>query len=82
MNIRIVNTGTEPVTIPITPAQAQLEEILEHAGWGERLHTGFNFPSVLVAGERAIYPVKRFTSEQLQVIVALQEDGKIAAFAE
>ena len=82
MNIRIVNTGTEPVLIPITPAQVQLEAILEHAGWAERLHTGFNFPQVLTAGERATYPVKRFTPEQLQEIEALREAGKIAAFVE
>ena len=82
MRVRVVNTGTAPVAIPITPAQAQLDDILARAEWTERLHTGETFPQVLTAGERASYPVKRFTSEQLAELDALNLAGKLAVFVE
>jgi hypothetical protein len=84
MRVRIVNTGSEPVTIPITPAQEQLEAILETAGWlkVERLHTGLTFTRTLNPGEQANYPVDRFTHDQLQAVDQMREDGKITFFVE
>jgi hypothetical protein len=84
MRVRIVNTGSEPVTVPITPAQEQLEAILETAGWlkVERLHTGLTFTRTLNPGEQANYPVDRFTHAQLDEVEALNAAGKIEAFIE
>ena len=82
MRVRIVNTGAEPVTVPITPAQEQLEAILTAAGWVERLYTGLVFTRTLNTGEQANYPVDRFTHDQLQEVDQMREDGKVAVFVE
>ena len=84
MRVRIVNTGAEPVTVPITLAQEQLETILTAAGWFkvERLYTGLVFTRTLNPGEQANYPVDRFTHDQLQEVDRLQADGKITFFVE
>ena len=84
MRVRIVNTGAEPVTVPITPAQEQLEAILTDAGWFkvERLYTGLVFTRTLNPGEQANYPVDRFTHDQLQEVDQMREDGKVAVFVE
>ena len=84
MRVRIVNTGAEPVTVPITPAQEQLEAILTDAGWFkvERLYTGLVFTRTLNPGEQASYPVDRFTHDQLQEVDQMREDGKVAVFVE
>ena len=84
MRVRIVNTGAEPVTVPITPAQEQLEAILTDAGWFkvERLYTGLVFTRTLNPGEQASYPFDRFTHDQLQEVDQMREDGKVAVFVE
>jgi len=84
MRVRIVNTGAEPVTVPITPAQEQLEAILTAAGWFkvERLYTGLVFARTLNPGEQANYPEDRFTNEQQAEIVELQKQGKLSFFLE
>jgi hypothetical protein len=84
MRVRIVNTGAESVTVPIVPAQAQLEDLLEAAGWlsDERLHTGMSFKQVLIPGEQGTYPAKRFTHDQLVKLEAMREAGIVAVFVE
>jgi hypothetical protein len=82
MRVRVINTGSEPVNVPIAGAQEQLEAILEQHGWDERLHTGMNFARTLTCGEQAIYPVKRFTQEQLEALDKLQGDGKVTVIVE
>jgi hypothetical protein len=82
MRVRVINTGTEPVSIPIDGAQAQLEAILAQHGWDERLQTGFNFARVLTCGEQAQYPVARFTQAQLEALDKLREDGKVTVIVE
>lgn len=84
MRVRVVNTGTKPVTIPIVPAQAQLEALLDAAGWlaDERLQTGLSFKQTLTAGEQGLYPAKRFTHEQLVELEAMREAGTVAVFVE
>ena len=84
MRVRIVNVSDTPVTVPITPAQEQLEAILEAAGWlkVERLHTGLTFTRTLNPNEQANYPVDRFTHDQLAEVEKLSTEGKIVFFVE
>ena len=84
MRVRIVNVSSESVSIPIVPAQAQLEAILEAAGWlkVERLHTGQVYSQTLTPNEQASYPVDRFTHDQLEAVDRMQEAGKIKYFVE
>ena len=84
MRVRIVNVSDAPVTVPITPAQEQLEAILEAAGWlkVERLHTGLTFTRTLNPNEQANYPVDRFTHDQLAAVEKLSTEGKIVFFVE
>jgi hypothetical protein len=84
MRVRIVNVSDTPVAVPITPAQEQLEAILETAGWlkVERLHTGLTFTRTLNPNEQANYPVDRFTHDQLAEVEKLSTEGKIVFFVE
>ena len=82
MRVRVINTGKEPVNVPICGAQEQLDAILSDAGWDERLYTGCSFARVLTCGEQASYPVKRFTQAQLEALDKLRADGKITVIVE
>jgi hypothetical protein len=84
MRVRIVNVSDTPVTVPITPAQEQLEAILEAAGWlkVERLHTGLTFTRTLNPNEQANYPFDRFTHDQSVAVEKLSTEGKIVFFVE